>query len=190
MPWRRLAWVEETMAHGCLAQYHCVFIYCRAPTVQHCRQARGLQKCVAAFEAAYFAENEENHIFWAGLHCTRTAGLSPEGQDPEKKTSSGADPMAERSTGLARGRNLVCHAACCSHAGMPVLSRPATMVGPYRWRATRPEKVDTLFGGGGSHGATVTSIALLKRRYSSRSAIRSCHPRPQQGSGVGRFVYD
>lgn len=146
--------------------------------------------CVAAFEAAYFAENEENHIFWAGLHCTRTAGLSPEGQDPEKKTSSGADPMAERSTGLARGRNLVCHAACCSHAGMPVLSRPATMVGPYRWRATRPEKVDTLFGGGGSHGATVTSIALLKRRYSSRSAIRSCHPRPQQGSGVGRFVYD
>lgn len=99
------------------------------------------------------------------------------------KTSSGADPMAERSTGLARGPNHVCHAARSMHAGMPALSRPATMVGPYRWRATRPEKVDTLFG---DHaGATVTSIALLQRRYSSRSAIRSCHPRPQQGSGVG-----
>lgn len=48
--------------------------------------------------------------------------------------------MTERSTGLARGRNHVCHAACCSHAGMPVLSRPATMVGPYRWRATGPKK--------------------------------------------------
>lgn len=48
--------------------------------------------------------------------------------------------MTERSTGLAPGPNHVCHAARSMHAGMPVLSRPATMVGPYRWRATRPEK--------------------------------------------------
>lgn len=49
----------------------------------------------------------------------------------------------------------------------------------------RDQKKSTLSMGGGRAGATVTSIALLQRRYTSRSAIRSCHPRPQQGSGVG-----
>lgn len=96
MPWRRLGWVRPWL----MAVWPDIF------------SCRGLQ---IVWQDRKQVQNKEKHIFKAGLHCTVHQFPCPTAR-MWTRTSSGADPMTERSTGLARGPNHVCHAARSMHA--------------------------------------------------------------------------